>query len=312
MSAGRVTAVVVTWNRRALLMECLEHLFAQTWRDMDVLVVDNASDDGTAEALAPLVASGRIACVNPGKNLGGAGGFQLGIRRAVEAGCEYVWVMDDDAMPEPTALEALMREGEKLGEFGWLSGKTLWTDGSLCRMNVQRDLRMRNLADLSQERVPAGAATFVSLLIPSGVVGTVGLPIKEFFIWADDLEYTRRISRHYPCFVVPASVTVHKCATNNGGNISTDDESRIDRYRLAYRNEVYLYRREGARGVLRLILRTPLHILRVLRYSQSQKARRIKTILGGTIDGFSFRPRIECLDYGTKPSRSEEGGMAQP
>ena len=291
-----MTAVVVTWNRRALLMECLERLFAQTWRDMDVLVVDNASDDGTGEALAPLVEAGRIACVNPGENLGGAGGFQLGIRRAVEAGCDYVWVMDDDAMPEPTALEALMRAGEKLGGFGWLSGKTLWMDGSLCRMNVQRDLRMGNITDFSGEAIPAGAATFVSLLIPSDVVRSVGLPIREFFIWADDLEYTRRVSRQHPCWVIPASVTVHKCRTNNGGNISTDDESRISRYRLAYRNEVYLYRREGARGVLRLMLRTPLHVARVLLKSKSRKGERIRTILGGTIEGLKFHPQIEYIE----------------
>lgn len=296
MSAGRVTAVVVTWNRRALLMECLERLFAQTWRDMDVLVVDNASTDGTGEALAPLIEAGRIAYVNPGENLGGAGGFQLGIRRAVETGCGFTWVMDDDAMPEPTALEELMRAGEKLGEFGWLSGKVLWTDGSLCRMNVQRDLKMGNLTDFTGERIPSGAATFVSLLIPAKVVREVGLPIKEFFIWADDLEYTRRISRKYPCYVIPASVTVHKCATNNGGNISTDEEARIARYWLAYRNEVYIYRREGARGAMRLMLRTPLHIWRVLTRSKGKKAERIRTILGGTLDGLSFRPEIEYLD----------------
>ena len=296
MSAGRVTAVVVTWNRRALLMECLERLFAQTWRDMDVLVVDNASTDGTGEALAPLIEAGKIAYVNPCENLGGAGGFQLGIRRAVEAGCDYLWVMDDDAMPEPEALEELMRAGESIGEFGWLSGKTIWTDGSLCRMNVQRDLNMGNLTDLSGERVPSGAATFVSLLIPAKVVRDVGLPIKEFFIWADDLEYTRRISRKYPCYVIPASVTVHKCETNNGGNISTDEEARIARYRLAYRNEVYVYRREGARGAMRLMLRTPLHIWRVLTKSKTRKCERIRTILGGTLDGLSFRPEIEYLD----------------
>ena len=128
----------------------------------------------------------------------------------------------------------------------------------------------------------------------------VGLPIKEFFIWADDLEYTRRISRQYPCFVVPGSVTVHKCATNNGGNISTDAPERIARYRLAYRNEVYVYRREGFRGFVRLLLRTPLHILRVLTKSKGQKGKRIRVILGGHA-GISFLPR-------SNPSQTRETG----
>lgn len=292
-AAGRVAAVVVTYNRRALLIQCLRALFAQTARNMDVVVVDNASTDGTWEDLAPLAEAGRIDYVNTGANLGGAGGFQCGIRRAVEEGYDYVWVMDDDALPEPTALEALLNAAGGLGAFGWLSGKALWTDGSVCRMNVQRDLKLGNIEDFSPRLIPSGAATFVSLLIPAAVVHEVGLPIKEFFIWADDLEYTRRISRKYPCFVVTDSITVHHCATNNGGAIATDVPERIGRYRLAYRNEVCLYRREGWPGIRRLLLRTPLHVWRVLTRSKDYKWRRIRTILGGTIEGFSFRPEIE-------------------
>lgn len=292
---GRVAAVVVTRDRKALLVNCLDCLFRQTVPGLAVIVVDNASTDGTRESLAPLAAEGRVDYVNTGANLGGAGGFNVGIRRAVEVGYGYAWVMDDDAMPAPTALEALLSAAEELGEFGWLSGKTLWTDGTLCRMNIQRDLSMSNITDFTPRFIPSGAATFVSLLIPAKVVRTVGLPISEFFIWADDLEYTRRISRRYPCWVVTDSVTEHRCATNNGGAIATDTPERIERYRLAYRNEVYLYRREGARGVARLLLRTPLHIWRVLTRAKGYKWRRIRAILGGTLAGIGFRPRIEYI-----------------
>ena len=310
-AAPRVTAVVVTWNRKALLLECLDCLRRQTAR-ADVLVVDNASTDGTGEALRPMIEAGEIAYVNTGKNLGGAGGFQFGVKAAVEAGCDYVWIMDDDSMPTPTALEALLSAAGEIGDFGWLSGKTLWSDGSLCRMNVQRNMKLGNITDFSAPRIPSAAATFVSLLVPSKVVREVGLPIGEFFIWADDLEYTRRISLKHPCFVIPGSVTVHKCATNNGGNIATDQPERIDRYRYAYRNEVYVYRREGWPGVRRLLLRTPLHIFRVLTKSKGQKGKRIRVILGSTISGIGFRPKIEYLNDDLKPSPSGEGGAAQP
>ena len=120
-AAPRVTAVVVTWNRKALLLECLDCLRRQTAR-ADVLVVDNASTDGTGEALKPLIQAGEIAYVNTGKNLGGAGGFQLGVKAAVEAGYDCVWIMDDDSMPTPTALEALLTAAGEIGDFGWLSG----------------------------------------------------------------------------------------------------------------------------------------------------------------------------------------------
>ena len=287
-----VAAVVVTYNRRALLAECIDCLRGQT-APVDILVIDNASTDGTGDMLRDMAARGELVYENTGGNLGGAGGFQRGMELAVKLGYEYLWVMDDDSMPTPTALEALLDAAGRVGEFGYLSGKTLWTDGSVCRMNVQRDLKLHNIGDFSRPLIPSGAATFVSLLVPAAVVRRVGLPIGEFFIWADDLEFTRRVSRLYPCWVVTGSVTVHKCRTNNGGNISTDEPGRIGRYRLAYRNEVVLYRREGPRGWARLLLRTPLHILRVLAKSKGEKRQRIRAILGGTLAGLRFNPPIE-------------------
>lgn len=72
-----------------------------------VLLVDNASTDGTADYIKTLAMPGLV-CRNPGENLGGAGGFAYGIRAAVELGCEAVWIMDDDTLPEPDALAALL------------------------------------------------------------------------------------------------------------------------------------------------------------------------------------------------------------
>ncbi len=294
--ADKIVAVVVTYNRKALLLQCLECLRRQTVPGLDILVVDNASTDGTAEALAPMVSQGALLYENTGRNLGGAGGFQYGLRRAAQLGYDYAWIMDDDSMPTPTALEALLSAADDLGKYGWLSSRALWTDGTLCRMNVQRDLNMGNLTDFTAKRIPSGAATFVSLLVPIPVVRELGLPIGQFFIWADDLEYTRRISRQYPCYVITDSVVTHACETNNGGNISTDVPERIGRYRYAYRNEVYVYRREGLRGIARLLLRTPLHILRVLFKTKGRKLERIGVILGGTLRGIAFHPPIEYPD----------------
>ena len=288
-----VAAVVVTYNRKALLRQCVASLLGQTWADMDIWVIDNASTDGTGAMLAPLIGNGRVHYQNTGGNLGGAGGFEYGLRVAAQQGYDYVWIMDGDAIPQPTALEAMMRAAGELGDFGYLSGKVLWTDGSICRMNVQRDLKLRNISDFTPQRIPSGAATFVSLLVPVRVIREVGLPIGDFFIWADDLEYTRRISLRHPCYVITDSVTVHRCETNNGGNIATDRPERIPRYRFAYRNEVYVYRREGLRGAARLMLRTPLHVLRVLVKAEGRKAERIRVIFGGTLKGLSFRPNVK-------------------
>lgn len=291
--SDKIAAVVVTYNRKELLLECIEKLLAQTYDAFDILLIDNHSTDGTKEAIDKYLADPRIIYKNTGSNLGGAGGFQFGIKEAAKRDYEYVWLMDDDSMPASEALENLVKAFEELDNPGFLSSKVLWTDGQLCKINIQRSSLTKNISDFSDRYISAAIASFVSLFVPMSVVKEVGLPIKEFFIWTDDWEYTRRISRKYPCFVVTDSIVEHKTKNNTGANIALDSEDRIDRYRYAYRNEMYLYKREGIKGIMHVFMRTPLHIYRVLRYAKSKKLYRIHMILRSTFEGIKFNPSIE-------------------
>lgn len=207
-------AVVVTFNRLPLLQKCIEKLEAQTAL-CDILVVNNASTDGTAQWLAEREAKNdRLHAKNTSANLGGAGGFNLGIRWAVEAGYKTLWLMDDDCLPEPDALEELLEADALLGgSFGWLSSVALWTDGTECKMNRQK--LKKSFYDysplLQYGLVQAEQATFVSLLLRAETVRRVGLPIRDYFIWGDDIEYTRRIAvrEGLPSFLAGQSRVVH-------------------------------------------------------------------------------------------------------
>ena len=109
--ALRVTAVLVAWNRRELLREALEALAAQT-RPVDrLVVVDNASDDGSDAVAAELLAAwgDRARLIRLTENTGGAGGFAVGIAAAVaDPATDWVWVMDDDTVPGPDALSGAL------------------------------------------------------------------------------------------------------------------------------------------------------------------------------------------------------------
>lgn len=291
---AKVIAVVVTYNRKDLLQECIKSLLAQTYHNLGVLVIDNASTDGT-EDLVKSFNDPRITYQNTGANLGGAGGFQFGIRKGAALSPDYLWLMDDDSIPTPTALENLIDEAKRVGEFGFLSSKVLWKDHSLCNMNIPKVSLNHKLRDFDGAPKKIIMGTFVSFFVPVTVVKKVGLPIKEFFIWADDFEYSRRISREYPAYFVPNSIIIHKCKSNNGSNIVTDSPDRFKRYQYAYRNEVYVYRREGFPGWTHLFLKTIMHITRVLLKAPNNKHNRLHIIWESTKEGLSFNPQIEYL-----------------
>ena len=291
-----VAAVIVTYNRKELLEQCINHILQQDGAVCDILVIDNHSTDGTKDQIQSYIDAGQVDYTDTGANLGGAGGFAFGIYRAAEKGYDRIWVMDDDCMPEKDALAALLRADRDLNEeYGFLSSRVLWKDGSLCDMNLQRETLTRDLKGFDRRLQPVVMASFVSLFLKRETVLEFGLPIKEFFIWTDDWEYTRRISRESPCYAVADSTVVHLSKSNIGANIVTESAERLDRFDYLYRNDVYLYRREGFRGFAYETVRLSGHCLRILLKAKDHKKERLQKIIGGTRKGLSFHPSIEMI-----------------
>ena len=291
----KVIAVVVTYNRKELLKECIEALIHQEYQNCDILIVDNASTDGTEDYIREFIENHKIIYRNTGANLGGAGGFNYGMREACKLGCDFVWVMDDDCIVHKDSLTKLLETDQKLnGNYGFLSSKALWKDGNLCRMNIPKKTfgTWLKTFDTMQE---VAMASFVSLFLKRETILEVGLPIKEFFIWTDDWEFTRRISRRYKCYYVVDSIVTHKCNSNVGASIAEVDQ-RMERFRYLYRNDVVLYRREGLRGWFWLHLRLFKHTFKILKSDKKDKKERLKLIRESVKEGKKFFPKIEMVD----------------
>lgn len=296
MGQGKIAAVVVTYNRKELLCRCLRALQAQNAVKPDILVIDNASTDGTGQAVQALALPGLHYC-NTGRNLGGAGGFAFGVRAAMAAGYEYLWLMDDDTLPEPDALQAFLRvDKDHKGTYGWLSSRALTPAGEDQPMNRQRKTPYRDIDGYEQDQVPSVMASFVSLFIPAETVRKVGLPIAEFFIWSDDWEYTRRISRQMPCYTVSSSRVVHAMKNSTVVNIAADVPARWERYRYFYRNDVYLYRREGIIGWLWLLSKFAWHSVQVLISPSGKRLQRLSIIWKGFFAGIRFNPPVQVIE----------------
>ena len=144
-------------------------------------------------------------------NRGSAGGFKAGMEAAHAAGAEWLWLMDDDTVARPDALEQLLGADT---DADARASKVVWTDGRLHPMNlpgIERE-RIEPLIEAAPRRtLPLRVTTWVSLLVHRRAVDRFGLPDERFFIWSDDLEYTARITRHGGRIdLVPASTAEHR------------------------------------------------------------------------------------------------------
>jgi rhamnopyranosyl-N-acetylglucosaminyl-diphospho-decaprenol beta-1,3/1,4-galactofuranosyltransferase len=191
--APRIAAVVVTFNRIGLLRTLLERL-EQVPELAEILVVDNASTDGTGEWLAGV--GGRVRARTLAENGGGARGFHDGLEWAVERGADLVWLMDDDGLPDPGSLGRLLQEPDL--DF-W--GPLVVDEADLGRLvfPIRLPGGTRVVHDLADVRRAATGGRLDGIVIPfNGVLVTrelverIGLPRSEYFIWGDDHEYRLR------------------------------------------------------------------------------------------------------------------------
>lgn len=294
-----VAAVVVTYNRKELLKKNIEALLNQSYKNFDIYIIDNASTDGTEQYIKEYIDNKKIFYENTKENLGGAGGFNFGIKKVVKLGYKYVWLMDDDTIPYEESLRELINANLVLKDnYGFLSSTVLWKDNTPCKMNRQKVIKdwYPDSQYLKDGLLRTYYATFVSFFIKAEVVKEEGLPIKDFFIWGDDVEYTNRISKKHKCYIAGKSQVIHETANNEGSNIAKDSKERINRYKFAYRNEMYIAKKNGIKGICRQFAKILLHIFRVIAYSKDFKIRKIGIIISHSFKGIFFNPKIEYID----------------
>ncbi|MFL9812601.1 dTDP-4-dehydrorhamnose reductase [Stutzerimonas sp. VN223-3] len=299
----QIYAVVLSYKRKDLLKRCLDGINAQSRPCDGVIVVDNASNDGTEEMLLELQLPNLKVYVLS-HNTGASGGFSAGFRIAYQLGADFVWMMDDDVIPEPDALQKLTEADEKLRAqdkpHSFLLSMAYTEDGLLT--NVPRiDERTNAIAYenwpalLDLGVVPVRPATFVSILVPRASLQRYGLPIASMFMWGDDTEFTLRISQEAPGYLVAASKVLHMRRVSGAIDIlSETDPKRVALHRHFIRNELFVARRYfRKRRVLGVFFSRLVLVARMLKSGEFAKAR---IVLNGVIESFSFTPKPEAAD----------------
>lgn len=302
MSSPILSAVIVTYNRAQKLKKCLTSVLEQKQPCDHIIIVNNASTDETESVIEGFAQKNpQITTITLTENGGGAGGFYTGIKKAYALGADYVWIMDDDCYPEDDALKELMRAydyfaAQNLEKPRFAASHVLWSDHCFSNANP---LSPRNdwSRHYSKENPYAllKAASFVSVLIPMEFIKQYGLPIKEYFIWFDDVEFTQRLSergRHYGIGVMD-SIVIHDSGQNTAADFCHINADNIWKYAYNIRNNAAyrLHQRKNPFAYIGYGLKTR----RLIKKNKLSKVFR-KRLYKAYREALTFKPKIEYLD----------------
>lgn len=222
LKGQRVAVVICTWNKREFVLQCIQSVLSSNYRELEIIVVDNDSSDGTADAVRKQFPNVKL-IVNS-ENLGGAGGFNTGLNYVLAADCfDFVHLLDNDTVVAPDATQGLvdalqarpnaaccgskimhMDEPDRIQEIGaflkWNSCKV--------KLNQQyrKDRRPQNKKTVSVDYVPA-----CSMMVRVSALKHISIMDYEYFIYFDDIEWCTRFKRAgYEIIATRASTVWHK------------------------------------------------------------------------------------------------------
>jgi GT2 family glycosyltransferase len=300
---ANIFAVVLTYNRKDLLQRCLDCVFAQSRPCDKVIVIDNCSSDGTSDMVRSEWGD-RVQVHILSRNIGASGGFNVGIRVAYQGGADFVWVMDDDVLPERDALAKLIEADQFLADKGVARAFVLssaWTeDGHVTNVpKVDTRPTARGYENwpalLERKMVPVTRATFVSILLPRSIISHYGLPLAPMFIWGEDSEYTLRVTEECSGFFVAESKVLHLRQLSGVVSIVTEvNRTRLKYHRHLIRNQMYTARVYSSKlDYLRHAIRQVQLLMKLVRSGAFEKA---GIVLVGLVESLWFHPSIESAE----------------
>jgi len=292
-----IAAILVTNNRLELLKEAVTAVKSQALLPQHIVIVDNQSTDGTAEWLDEQ----KGLHVIHQQNIGGSGGFFTGIQVAVTLGVDWVWVMDDDTICQKNTLQVLVQRLIEVNEeVGFIGSKCLWKDGTPHLMNLPAIMPSFNkkwsFNKFDEKKLLLiETNSFVSIMINVEAIKKVGLPYKEFFIWGDDQEYTRRITKAgYFGFYCMDSVVLHKTGVNYFPDFYRDSVPNLWKHSYGFRNEFFMVKKN--RGfvffIFWLIAKVAYTSIKLLRIRKDNQLKFLAVLLNSAGRSILFNPKI--------------------
>jgi glycosyltransferase involved in cell wall biosynthesis len=291
-SAPKVVASVVTFNRVDGLLKCLAALAAQTTKPAEVLVVDNGSTDGTERAVAEsgIAQQLPLVYVRLARNAGAAGGYHVAFREALKRSPDWIWVMPDDAVAEPDALEQMLSsEPTQSDRTAALCPAVRGPNGHLQPEYTGGTYRFGQRVPVSPGEHDANAvriehSSFMGMLVRASAVADVGAPRAEFFLSGDDLEWFLRLRDRWAVWLVPPAEIVHQDPIPPSGTgalgalrraLRPIPDSEVWKHAYSFRNMSWIRSCYDGEGGVRFALNVMKEWIRILHVNHPIRRMRV-------------------------------------
>jgi GT2 family glycosyltransferase len=220
-TAPHVSVILLNWNQPEFTLACLKSLERIDYPSFDIIVIDNGSEDGSPTAIRH--AYPNVTLIENGRNLGFAGGNNVGVKCALAAGADYLLLLNNDTEVAPNLLRAMVDVGESDPSIGALGPTIFYFDhanviwsagGSVDRIGEPRHLRENQVEqndDLPVRVEDVDYVTGCAFMVKRSVVENAGLLDERFFIYFEETEWCARIKRAgFRIVYVPQARMWHK------------------------------------------------------------------------------------------------------
>jgi len=246
----KVCLVIVTWNKQADVLNLLDSLTRLDYKNIETVVVDNASTDDTVKSIRQRFPG--VTLIENQKNLGGSGGFNSGMRYGLTKDFKYFWLLDNDVIVQPDALKQLIEVAEGNPQFGQIGSKICYLNAPKTIQEIGAKINWRtgegqpiktgapdqNISDTPFEVDYCAAC---SVLVRAEAAQQAGLMDERFFVFFDDKDFSQKIKANgWQVIAAPASRVWHMFHS----------EKNIQPWRLYYsiRNSFYFFEKHAQGG----------------------------------------------------------------
>ena len=228
-----IGVVLVTYNRKNELIKAISKYENQIKKPKYILIVNNSSSDGTLEILEEWKNNNNGIdkyVINLEYNIGGSGGFHIGLKKALNLECDWIWVADDDAYPDNEAFinadKFLKRNinNENIAAICAAVINNNKIDISHRRMLIEGKIKIKeeeiSEIEYNKEYFQLNLFSYVGSIISKKHLLEVGLTEKDYFIYCDDSEHSYRLSKSGKILCVPCIKVVHNVELQNREEIN--------------------------------------------------------------------------------------------